>query len=171
MIPDQTRAYGSVSRFLHWLMAAGFAFMLFTAAAFNIDDRYFSLMDYHKSVGAALLLLAAVRLVWALSNARRRPAAALPVKIGHGLLYLLMLAVPLTAAVRQYGSARSFSWFGLFDLPSAAEKIEWMTRLGNQWHGNLAWLLFALAGGHILMAVVHQIRGEKIINRMAGPRR
>ena len=34
-------------------------------------------------------------------------------------------------------------------------KVEWMSNLGNQWHGFLGWVLFALIAGHILMAFVH----------------
>jgi cytochrome b561 len=30
-----------------------------------------------------------------------------------------------------------------------------MSNLGNQWHGFLGWVLFALIAGHILMAFVH----------------
>lgn len=168
---DNSQSYGSISRFLHWSMAAAFLFMLGTALAWNINEDYFRLMDWHKSVGVLLLVLAAVRLIWALMNARRRPHGNLLVKAGHGLLYLLMLAAPLVGLIRQYGSARDFAWFDVLTLPKAAERIEWMTNLGNQWHGTLAWLLFIVAAGHIVMAVVHQIKGEKIINRMAGPRR
>ncbi len=169
MKPDTAHAYGSISRLLHWLMAAGFVFLLFTAAAWNYNEDYYSLMDQHKSVGFVLLVLVALRLVWALMNARRRPPGNLLVKLGHWALYALMVAVPLLGMLRQHGSARGeFKVFGLPLMNGAAEKIEWMVRLGNQWHGTLAWTLFILAGGHILMAIIHQIKGEKIINRMAG---
>ena len=33
-----------------------------------------------------------------------------------------------------------------------------------------AWLLLLLIAGHILMTVIHQHRGEKILQRMAGRR-
>lgn len=165
---DNPQRYGTISRFLHWSMAAAFLFMLGTAIAWNINEDYFSLMGWHKSIGVLLGVLAVVRLIWALIHARHRPSGNLLVKAGHGILYLLMLAVPLIGMIRQYGSARDFALFDILAMPKAAERIEWMTQLGNQWHGTLAWLLFALVAGHIVMAVVHQIKGEKIINRMAG---
>lgn len=48
---DTPQYYGTLSRFFHWLMAAMFAFMLCTAAMWNINEKYYSLMGYHKSVG------------------------------------------------------------------------------------------------------------------------
>lgn len=169
MQSDTTTAYGTVSRLLHWSMAALFAFMLFTAAAWNINEDYFSLVAYHKSAGFVLMLLAVLRAVWAFANRRRRPPSALPAKLGHAALYVLMLAVPFVGLLRQYGRAKDgLEVFGITVLPAAAEKIQWMTQIGNAVHGKLGWLLFALAAGHIVAAVVHQIKGEKIINRMIG---
>lgn len=169
---DNQLYYGTISRILHWLMAAGFAFLLFTVIMWNINEDYFSLMAYHKSVGFLLTILIVVRIIWALLNASRRPQSNLAVKLGHWALYVLMIAVPVVGLLRQYGAARStLDVFGIEVMGKAPEKIEWMTQLGNAAHGKLGYVLFVLAFGHIVAAIVHQIRGEKIINRMAGPRR
>ena len=45
---DTPQYYGTLSRFFHWLMAAMFAFMLCTAAMWNINEKYYSLMGYQK---------------------------------------------------------------------------------------------------------------------------
>ena len=81
---------------------------------------------------------------------------------------LLMLAVPAVGLIRQYGAARHPLEIGPFTLPQAAEKIEWMSNLGNAAHGKLGWLLMAFAIGHVAMALVHQLKGEKLLQRMAG---
>ena len=169
---DTPQYYGTISRLLHWLMAAAFAFMLFTAIMWNINEDYFSLMGYHKSVGTILAVLIVLRVVWSAINASRRPFSAPVVKLGHAALYLLMIAVPFIGLIRQYGAARGpLNVFGIEVMTGSPEKIEWMVNLGNAAHGKLAFLLFFLAAGHIVMAVIHQLRGEKIINRMIGPRR
>lgn len=153
---DTPQYYGTLSRFFHWLMAAMFAFMLCTAAMWNINEKYYSLMGYHKSVGFLLLVLVALRLVWALANWHNRPHGSLTVKLGHAALYVLMAAVPAVAMIRQYGSARGdLEVFGITVMHKIEQPIEWMTQLGNASHGKLAYLLY-------------QLRGEKIINRMAG---
>lgn len=169
---DNQQYYGTVTRILHWLMAAGYAFMLYTVIAWNINKDNFSLIGIHKSVGFCLLVLAIIRIIWALCNRKNRPHNATIAHIGHGVLYLLMLAVPTVAMLRQYGAARgALEVFGLTVMAKAPEKIEWMAQIGNVAHGKLGWLMFAMVVGHVLAAIWHQIRGEKIINRMAGPHR
>ncbi|ASK28033.1 cytochrome b [Neisseria chenwenguii] len=168
---DNPQSYGTVSRLFHWLMAAMFAFMSVSAYLFTVDDEYFSLMPYHKATGFFLAVLVVLRLLWALKNAARRPHGSLIVKLGHAALYALMIAVPFIGLIRQYGGGRGpLEIGGVTVFPAAPEKIQWMSELGNHWHGLLGWALFALVAGHILMAVVHQLKGEKILNRMAGPR-
>ena len=102
-------------------------------------------------------------------NAKNRPHGTLPVKLGHAAIYALMIAVPAIALIRQAGSTRGdLVVFGMTIMQKAPVQVDWMTNLGNALHGKLGFLLFALAAGHIVMAVVHQAKGEKIINRMIG---
>lgn len=166
MRSDNKQTYGTISRFLHWSMAACFGFMLYTGLAG--EETFKSLIPYHKSVGTLLMALLIVRILWALANRHKRPPAGnVFVRLGHLALYVLMLAVPVAALLRQYGSARGpLNVFGVNVMDGAAEKIEWLVEIGNNFHGELAWVLLALAGGHIIMAIFHQIRGEKILNRM-----
>ncbi|MDO5059367.1 MAG: cytochrome b/b6 domain-containing protein [Neisseria sp.] len=177
---DNNQYYGTFSRLLHWLMAAAFALMLFTAVMWNINEDYFSLMGLHKSVGVLLMVLLVVRMVWSLLNRANRPECNAAAKLGHLALYALMFAVPFVGLLRQYGSARSsLEVFGIEVMGKAPEKVEWMAQAGGaqpiaglDWsvHGLLAYTLFALVAGHIVMAVIHQLKGEKILNRMAGSR-
>ena len=69
-----------------------------------------------------------------------------------------MITVPSIALIRDAARGRD----GL------AENA--LTRFGDNWHGRTAWLLLALIAGHILMTIIHQRRGEKILQRMAGRR-
>ncbi len=168
MKQDNFDTYGTVSRFLHWSMALCFFFLMGTAIAFNISEEYYSLMYYHKLAGVVVLALGVVRVVWAIVNRKNRPYGNVMVKLGHLALYVLMLAVPLLGVLRQYGSAKNaFVFNGIELIPAAPAKVESLVSLGNQFHGELGFALFALIVGHIVMAVVHQIKGEKIINRMA----
>lgn len=164
---DNTQYYGAVSRFFHWTMAATFAFMLFTAIQFKQEN--YSWMGAHKTTGFVLTILVALRVIWAAMNAKNRPHGTLPVKLGHAAIYALMIAVPAIALIRQAGSTRGdLVVFGMNIMQKAPVQVDWMTNLGNALHGKLGFLLFALALGHIVMAVVHQAKGEKIINRMIG---
>lgn len=166
---DNAQRYGVVSRALHWLMAAGFGFMLFTALMWHWDEEYFSLMNAHKSVGVILLILLMLRVAWALINGRHRPLNTWAAKAGHLALYVLMLVVPMVGLLRQYGAARGdLNVFGITVMHAAEHKIVALTELGNRAHGKLAWMLFILVVGHVSMAIYHQLRGEKILQRMLG---
>ena len=110
--------------------------------AWHLNGSLKFLIAPHKAAGVLLLLLAAMRFVWALRNLRRRPAGSLKVKLGHLALYALMFAVPASGMARQ------------FQAPLGVA------------HGALALALLLLIVGHVGMALVHQRKGGKILQRM-----
>ena len=135
MQTDTATRYGTVSRTLHWAMAACYLLMFATALAWNLNDALKPLIKLHKAAGLLLLLLALVHF-------QRRPAGGVAVKAGHLALYALMFAVPASGMARQFHGA-----------------------FGNA-HGALAFVFFLLIAGHIAMTVLHQRRGEAILQRM-----
>lgn len=173
MQSDNLHRYGSVSRFLHWLMALGFLVVFFTSLSLTFaEDAEWTngFRDVHKVMGYFLMILILLRLCWrAITIGKRPPADSLLVHLGHWALYALMFAVPLLGLLRQYGGARAPLKIGDFVLlPTASEKIEWMVKLGSQWHSVLGWALLALSLGHIAMVVVHRLKGDDVLPRMLG---
>lgn len=151
---DTPTAYGSITRSLHWGMAACYLFMFSTAIAWNLnEDLMKRLIGAHKAVGMALLGLALLRFIWALIQLRHRPHNGLAAKAGHFALYGLMLAVPITAMIRQAGRE---------------QQNQAMIDIGNHWHGELAWVLLVLVAGHLAMTFWHHLKGEPILPRMLG---
>jgi len=172
-VPDSARRYGSVSRFFHWGMALCFAVVFSAALAhyFAKDSALDSLLwQAHKPLGALLFLLWILRAAWALLHARQRPPHVnLAAHLGHLALYALMLAVPAIALLRQYGSGRAFAPFGIPLMQGHDDKVAWMTELGSLLHGELGWVLLALAVGHISMALWHRRPGHtNVLPRMIG---
>src|SRR5690606_9398411 len=115
----------------------------------------------HKSVGATLMVLVLLRLLWWAVNAGNRPPAVSKLaRCGHIALYAFMFAVPCIGLIRQYGSGKAFSPWGLsFMAGFEGEKIEWMTNLGGGFHGLFGWTLLVLIVGHIGAALWHRRRG------------
>lgn len=177
-ILDTPERYGSVSRTLHWGMAVlfgwQFAGALLHAFARETDVARF-LWATHRDLGFALLLLLLVRGAWGVANFGRRPKRSstflgLAAAVGHLALYVLMFVVPAAALLRQYGSGRAFSPFGL-PLMSGFEggPIRWMTVAGNMLHGALGWVLLALVAGHVAMVFIHRrLWKDDVLSRMAG---
>lgn len=161
---DNGLRYGAVTRMLHWAIAGLLLWQLGGVAAgillgeTALTDSWGST---HKGVGFLILVVAVVRAGWGFFNLSLRPAlhAGLVGKLavaGHLALYVLTLAVPIIGLIRQYGSGRPFDVFGLTLMKGSHERIEWMTRLGGDWHGELGWVLAAMIVLHIVMAMVHQ---------------
>lgn len=157
--PITAQRYDGVARALHWAMAVGLFCMMITALVrFFADDTPLAdaVWPWHRPVGFSLFLLLWVRMGWAWKQRNAHAPLSSAAKWGHRFLYLLMLAVPSIALLRQYGSGRAFEYLGVTVMQATDTKIEWMTALGGLLHGELGWLLFATIIGHIAMVIWHK---------------
>ncbi len=157
---------GAIS--FHWLIAALIA--LNYAAAWYAEDlpkaEHMQVMGNHKAFGIVILVLTVLRIVWRLMHtppplleSLKSWEAALA-KVTHGLLYVLMLAIPLAgwAMHSAFSGGAPVSLFGLFDfpgLPMAQDKATGGTF--HDMHGLLATLMLGLVGLHVLAAFKHQL--------------
>lgn len=172
---DSTDRYGTVSRTLHWGMAVLLLWQFFIAFTRMVaeDSTLDNLLwGAHKPTGFLLLVLAGLRLVWALSNlAHRPPSVNRLARLGHILLYGVMLLVPSLGLLRQYGSGKAFEPFGLSLMAGQeGDEISWMVDLGNLLHGELGLIFLLLIIGHIAMAGIHRRRSGDVdvLSRMIG---
>lgn len=162
---DNPKRFGLVSRLFHWIMALLIFWQLFGAVLHFLLPQGNALRDFfwntHFVMGTLLFSLVIVRIVWALINLTRRPPLdnsfiGLAAKAGHLALYLLMLAIPLLALLRAYGSGRGFAPLGITIFSPSAEQHPDLMALGNNFHGELGWVLLILIGGHIGMVIIHR---------------
>ncbi|MGP4844038.1 cytochrome b [Marinobacter sp. 1Y8] len=176
MHKDTPRHYGTISRLLHWITALLLLWQFISAFGhLLLEDTPVGdfLWSSHKTLGLVIILLVAVRLIWAVWTHPRRPAAINRfAAYGHCALYALMLLIPALALLRQFGSGRSFSPFGIPLMPGfEGEAIEWMTLPANVLHSWLGWLLLAMIAGHIVMARAHRHGGDiNVLERMTAKR-
>ncbi|MES1923993.1 cytochrome b [Salinisphaera sp. T31B1] len=159
---DHAYGYGLISRAFHWAMALLLLWQIISAALhYALDDTPIAdfFFGFHFSNGVLILALAILRGLWGLINLSRRPAhdgaVARAAVVGHVAMYALLIAVPVIAIIRAYGGIKPFSALGVEIFSGMDRKIEWMSELGNQWHGFLGWVLIALIAGHVVMAFVH----------------
>lgn len=173
---DDGLKYGTVTRVLHWGIAGLLFWQLGTVLAGELlGETPFleALGSQHKPIGLVLFILAVIRAVWGLINLGKRPKLHEGIigkvaLLGHLALYALLLFVPAVALIRQYGSGRPFEAFGITVMQGGHDKIEWMTKLGGDLHGELAWVLLAVIVLHIAMALVHQfVWKDGTLKRMA----
>ena len=161
---------------LHWLVALGLfgAFGLgLLMSVLPLSPYKLKLYSWHKWAGVSLFLLVLFRLGWRLGH----PPPPLPMSmpailrviahLTHALLYVLMIAIPLSGWLMSSAKGFQTVWFGLLPLPDLVAKN---AELGDQlqWlHMTLNYALAALVLAHIGAALKHRfIDRDDILSRM-----
>lgn len=173
MTNDSQERYGSISRLFHWGMA-----LLIVWQGLKFFDRINdgehwvgqTLVPWHVGIGSLLLLLVVLRIIWAAKQRGNRPvqdpATAALVKIGHFLMYVAMVLMPVTGVMYLVGSGYGWSPFGI-QLIAKGPEIPWMASFGGTLHSPLAWVLLIMIIGHVGIALVHQfVKKDGVLNRM-----
>ncbi|KAF1013395.1 MAG: Cytochrome b561 [Stenotrophomonas maltophilia] len=167
-----------VARALHWLMAVLIVAMLFIGVAMvSVIAARPLLIDLHRPLGIAILVLAVIRLGYRL---RHRPPA-LPADLSrlqvvgahasHLLLYALILAMPLLGwALLSAGGYPVTLGAGLHLPPIAPHDATLYAWLRSA-HGWLAYLLFGVVLAHLGAALFHHwVRRDSVLRSMLGRR-
>ncbi|MBU6468548.1 MAG: cytochrome b [Betaproteobacteria bacterium] len=161
---------------LHWLIA--FLILIAFPLGLYMSDLTLSplklkLYAYHKWIGISVLGLFFVRILWRLFH--RPPQLpktfhAWEKSLSHGvhmLIYLLLLAVPLTGWLHSSAAGVSVVYLNLIHLPNLVSKNKELSDLLKEIHETLNWTLLALVGLHVLGALKHQLRDKiNILSRM-----
>lgn len=169
------RRYTRTAMAFHWAMAVGLIGAI--AVGWNASEMPMSvarlkLINWHKWFGITLLLFFVLRLLW---RATHRPPAPPPMPAWqaraagavHGLLYLLMAAVPLIGWA--YSNAAGFPvvWFGVLPLPDWVGPNKELAELLKGAHALAAWSLAALILAHVGAALKHLfIDRDRLLARM-----
>lgn len=172
MINDDKTRYGSISRLFHWSMAFFIVWQMMRFFDRISEGEHWigrNLVPWHVSIGVLLLVLVVLRILWALSQRSRRPeqdpALARMVRLGHVLLYVVMVLLPITGALTMVGRGNGLRPFGV-ELVAKGEKIPWMAEIGDV-HSALAWVLLVMVVGHIGIAFFHHfVRKDDVLRRM-----
>jgi cytochrome b561 len=114
----------------------------------------------HFSLGLAVLVLVLPRLLLRLAGgAPNEPPAggklAVATKVGHAVLYLFLIALPLSGWYAASRLGVPVSFFGV-SLPAIAERVQGAPGLIADLHENAGTIILYLAGLHAVMAIWHQ---------------
>ncbi|MGU3285122.1 cytochrome b [Methylobacterium mesophilicum] len=181
---ETARRYTVVAILLHWtsaLCVLGLIGMGLTMTHAGLAPmRQFQLYQWHKSLGITVLALTVLRLAWRLTHRPPAHPAAMPSheramgSMAHGLLYLLLVGLPLTgwAVVSLSPFNIPTVLYGLVPWPhlpleafvpdkAAAEGLLKLV------HAYGAWLLTALLAVHVIAALRHHlILRDDVLRRM-----
>lgn len=169
--------FTGVARLLHWTMAALILAMLFIGAGMvaTVAPAHDVLFAWHKPLGALVLVLAAVRLLWRLGHRPPPLPADLPrlqalaAKASHVALYLLMFAVPLAGWATLSSGGLPASLLGGLVLPALTAADPALFAVLRPLHRVLAYALFALVLVHLAAALYHGlVRRDGVLRAMLG---
>lgn len=161
---NSPQQWGAVAQSLHWLIAVlviGLALIGYVMDELPNSPTKVQVFALHKSFGITVLALTLLRLAWRLYDRRPDLPADMPrwqvqlAGLTHGLLYLMLLVMPLSGWL--YNSASNFPlrWFGLFTLPALSGPDQDLKRLAHEVHEFGFYLLGMLFAAHVGAALWH----------------
>ena len=173
--------YSTPAIVLHWLVAL-LIFVAFPLGLYMADLPFspekLKLFSYHKWIGVTVFMLAALRVVWRLTHTppplpasvadwQRRASA-----IVHGLLYLLILVVPVSGWLMSSAKGVQTVWFGVLPLPDLIGKDKALGEQLVEVHETLNYTMLALVVLHLVGALQHHfIERQPFLQRMGWSRK
>lgn len=176
MLRNTQATWGWLARSMHWLVALLLIAQVIlgkVAEEYRLSPTKLDLFVWHKSIGITILALVVIRLGWRLAN----PTPALPgglppwerlaARLSHGLLYVLMLLLPLSGWVINSAANIPFKVYWLWELPDITGRDRAVKELAESVHETAVYLLVGLVLLHISAALYHHFRHRNnILRRM-----
>jgi cytochrome b561 len=175
MTTSRTR-FTAPQRLLHWLMAICILSMLFIGVGMvsTVTPKYLTLVQIHKPLGIAILVLALIRLSLRIFYGAPALPADLsePIKLAANLsqyiLYALMIGMPLIGWGMLSAASYPVVLFGSVHLPSILPVSPSLHTLLWHAHYYLAFSFFAIILMHVAAILFHKlIRRDGIFETMA----
>lgn len=176
-VRNSTERYGVVARVMHWsiglLIVAQLVLGFWTFEFMERDAIRSANVALHRALGVVLLIMILARIAWrtydeppalpASMSAQERTGA----RLGHTLLYILMLAMPILGLLVSDTGGRATDVFGLFTVPVMVGENEGLHEFFEDAHKLGAYALGLLIIVHFGAAMLHRfIRRDGVAERM-----
>ena len=169
-------SWSAPARFFHWLVAALVLVQIalgLAAIAWRLSPAKLSLFVWHKSVGLLILAIMALRLLWRLTHPTPGLPAGTPewerraARASHLLLYVVMIALPLSGWVIASASGIPFSIFWQVPLPQIVATDKAIADAAARVHLWLLIVFAALVVVHVAAALRHHyVKRNDVLLRM-----
>lgn len=173
---EAPRHYTLTAIRLHWLMAIvliGLFGLGLYMTGLKLSPQKLQLYSWHKWAGVSVFVLALARLAWRIGHPPPADPAGMPrwqSVAAHGvhhLLYLLMIAIPLSGWLMSSAKGFQTVWFGVLPLPDLLQKDKELGDLLQTVHQFLNYSLAALVLAHAGAALKHHfIDRDGVLARM-----
>ncbi|WP_109440571.1 cytochrome b [Acinetobacter haemolyticus] len=163
-----TQYYTRTAQVLHWLMAAIFivawliGFYSGNFLSYEADGSFKgSVITLHKNIATTIIFLVLIRIFWRYTH----PTPQLPdtmspmmktlAHVGHFLLYLMLLALPITGCLFSWSAGHPAPVLYLFEIPRLVQDNPELLAIVKPLHIYLSWFAGLLIVGHGLAAIKH----------------
>jgi cytochrome b561 len=163
-------------RLLHWLMAVCILSMLFIGVGMvsTVSSKYLTLVQIHKPLGIAILVLALIRLAlrFYYGAPALPPDLPAPIKLAAELsqviFYILMIAMPLLGWAMLSAQPYPVVLFGGVHLPHIVPVSAALHTVLWDAHHYLAFAFFATILMHVAGLLFHKlVRNDGVFETMA----
>lgn len=177
-LKNTAERFGHMARSIHWLSALIVLSLLsmgFIMAEMPFSPFKLELYGFHKSFGMLVLGLTLMRVIWKVTNisVNHLPSHTalerLLAKTIHIVLYISLIAMPLSGWVMSNAGEFPNAFFGLFEFPALVDKNEAIYKGAKQAHEFFAYTFIGSIGLHIVGALKHHfIDKDETLRRMGG---
>lgn len=167
MLKNSQERYGAIAKIFHWLVGIAIIGMIpfgwYMGDLPSSEPIKFQYYALHKSIGITVLILVWLRFLWRLytlapqENKEHALWERRLSKAVHVVLYILMVAMPLSGWLMSSASGFPVSFFGQFTIPDLIGKDQELGKLLNNLHSKIAWGIVAFASLHVLGALKHHL--------------
>ncbi len=168
------KRYTGIAIALHWLIAM-LIFSAFPLGLYMHDLKLsptkLHLYSYHKWIGITVLGFALLRVIWRITHKPPPLHLARWQEIGshivHGLLYLMIIAVPISGWLMSSAKGVKTVWLGILPLPDLVAKNKELGDLLSLVHTALNYTMLLLVVMHIAAALKHHfVDRDDVLLRM-----
>lgn len=156
--------YGIISILLHWICALlliGLFILGFIMVDWDYTHQfYYDGPHFHESLGIIFAILLLFRLIWRQRYPKPTPLSPNPLQqrlasYAHQLLYLLMVAIPISGYLISSADGRAVKVFNWFEVPAITDDIDNLATISGDIHYWLSIAIIALTVLHIAAALKH----------------
>ena len=173
--------YHPVAKTLHWLMSVLIIGLLALGLYMHelpLSPEKLELSSWHKWFGVTVFMLVWLRLAWRVLHPAPPPPAGLSpllkniARLAHGLLYVLMLLIPLSGWLMSSAKGFQTVWFGVLPIPDLLPRDKSLGNLLEEVHEGLNVALMLTLTGHVMAALWHHfILKDDTLRRMTASNR
>lgn len=177
---SNSQYYTRTAQVLHWVMALifivawGIGFYSGNFLSYDVDGSFKGdVITLHKNIATTIIFLVLIRIFWRYTH----PAPKLPdtmsplmqklAHVWHLMLYLILLALPITGCLFSWSAGHPAPVLYLFEIPRLVQDNPELLAIVKPIHIYLSWFAGLLIVGHAAAALKHHfIDGDNVLRSM-----